>query len=246
MRWLQRCAALIAVGAAWAGWPAVGEAGWITLTSGSSGSAQPTGTNDFWYGSSSTLPLLAVDTLSGTGNVQAVTGGGSTFFTSQGTPVLLNLSDGSAYLAGGGPPSGVTNRGPDGESAGTLASAAPQAGVPAPDGYSRLSVAVTSDGSGAWVLTASVFGGSGEGLGSASVTVPEGGWWLLGMGSSLWPEPTPEPKPGPEPKPEPEPGPGPGPEPTPGVPEPGAAALVVSGGLAVLPWFRRRFRASRA
>ena len=238
MRWLQRNAVLVAVFASWTCLPSVTEAGWLTLTSGAGGSARPTDATDVWYGSSSTPSLVAIDALSGAGTVQAVTGGGTAFFTGLGVPVLLNLSDGSAYLAGGSPPAGATDRGPEG----APASAAPQAGLPIPDGYSRLGVALAPDGSGAWVLTASVLGSDGEGLGSGSVVVPESGWWVLGLGAGTGPQPAPGPLPEPVPPPTTEPVPTPAILPTPGVPEPGAMALAASGVALVLPWARRSTR----
>jgi hypothetical protein len=78
--------------------------------------SQATTGSEFWY--SPPTPLLVVDQLTGVGNVTAVTGGGTVFFSGLATPVSLNLSDGSAYLAGGSPPSGATGRGPGGGSAG--------------------------------------------------------------------------------------------------------------------------------
>lgn len=238
MRWLQRGAALLAVVASWAGLPAVCEAGWIMLTSGQSGSARPTDLYEFWYGSSATPPLLAIDTVSGAGTVQAVTGGGTSFFNGLGTPVLLNLSDGSAYLAGGSPPAGATARGPEGTTAGPPASAAPQAGVPIPSDSTRLGIVLAPSGAGAQVLTASVLGADQAVLGSGSVVVPEGGWWVLGLGSGQQPTPAPLPEPTPTPVPEP----APTPSPAPGVPEPGAMALAGSGVFLVLPWLRRNRR----
>lgn len=239
MRWTQRSAVGLAVLVSWVCAPSVSEAGWITLTSGQSGNAQPTDASEFWYGAHSPPPLVAVDTLSGTGTVQAVTGGGTTFFTSLGVPVLLNLSDGSAYLAGNSPPPGSTDRGPGGAPAGALASAAPQTGAPIPDGYSRLGVALALDARGSWVLTASALGSDGT-SDSGSVVVPESGWWVIGLGPDQ--QPTPQPLPEPTPTPTPEPTPSPSPSPTPGVPEPTTMALAASGLFLVLPWLRQRRR----
>lgn len=242
MRWLRKSAVVLAVVLSWAGLPSVSQAGWITLMSGQSGNVQPTDASEFWYGAHSTPPLVAIDTVSGSGTVQAVTGGGISFFNSLGVPVLLNLTDGSAYLAGGSPPSGVTASGPGGTSAGTPASAAPLAGVPIPPDYTHLNIALTTSDAGAQVLTASVLDGSSAALGSGSVVVPEGGWWVLGLGPDQ--QPTPEPLPEPTPTPTPEPVPTPTPSPAPGVPEPATVALAASGVILVLPWLRRNRRAS--
>ncbi|QEG30975.1 hypothetical protein GobsT_57940 [Gemmata obscuriglobus] len=233
MRWLKKCATLLAVSVLWVSLPGVSRAGWITLVTGPSGSAQPTHTSEFWYGSSSVPPFVAIDALSGTGNVQAVTDGGRSFFSGSGLPVLLTLSDGAAYLTGGSPPTGVTPYGPGGQPIGPLASSVPEAGVPIPVDAARLGLTLATDWSSAWVLTASVLGS--EGTASGSVIVPEGGWWVLGLGTGQE-----------QPTPEPEPGPGPGPSPTPGVPEPTVSALAASGALLLFPWLRRKVRATGA
>lgn len=223
---LQTGVAWIAVLALWGAQPAVGRAGWMTLTSGLGGSARPTDASEFGYGPSAP-PLVAIDTVSGAGTVQAVTGGGTVFFTGLGVPVLLNLADGAAYLTGGSPPTGAIDRD-------SLASAPPQAGAAIADDSVRLGVALSLDDNGAWALTASVFDSRGESLGSGSVVVPEGGWWVLGLGPASRSEPEPElPS---------DPGSPSSPTSPPGVPEPAAAALVASGVLFVLPRLRRKGR----
>lgn len=211
------------------------QAGWITLTSGSAGSSQPTATSEFWFGTAAT-PRVAIDSLSGTGVIQATTGGGSAYFSGLGTPALLNLSDGTATVAGGSLPAGATARGPDGSLIGAPASAAPQVGGSVPLDFVRLGLILTApNAGGAWVLTASVLDTDGTELSTGSLIVPEGGWWVLGLGADSKPKPGPKPDPEPQPEPEPEPGPGP----VPGVPEPGTAALAASGACLVLPWLRR-------
>ena len=82
MKWQQARTVMLGVTMSWLCLPSVGRAGWITLTSGNTGSAQPTAASDFWYGSVSTPPFLAIDTVSGAGTVQAATGGGTVFFLS--------------------------------------------------------------------------------------------------------------------------------------------------------------------
>lgn len=150
--------------------------------------------------------------------------------------MLLNLSDGSAYLTGGSPPIGAIGSGL-GMGTDALASAAPQAGVPVPLDYTQLGITLAISSVGAQVLTVSVLG-SDEG--SGSVVVPGGGWWVLGLGTGQGPAP--EPLPESEPKPAPLPEPAPSPEPAPGVPEPTAMALAASGAFVVVPWLRRRRR----
>ena len=234
MRGLQRSAGLLAVALAWVGLPGVGQAGWITLAAGTLGSAQPTDVTEFWCGSASTPPLVAIGSVSGTGNIEAVTGGGTALFSGLGTPVLLDLTDGSAYLTGGVPPSGaVAGR----LGADALASAAPQTGAPVPPDYAQLGIALATSDAGERVLTVSVLGTDGR---SGAVVVPEGGWWVLGLRTGQ--EPTPEPVPEPEPTPEPTPEPVPPPAPAPGVPEPTAMVLAASGAFVAVPWARRRRR----
>lgn len=239
MRGLQRTVVLLAVAMASAGLPAVSQAGWITLATGPLGSVQPTDTTEFQYGSTSTPPLVAIGAVSGTGTVEAVTSGGTAFFGSLGVPVLLNLSDGSAYLIGGSPPRGAVG-GSLGAGAGALSSGTPQTGVPVPPDYTQLGIALAASSTGEQLLTVSVLGTA---AGSGSVVVPEGGWWVLGLSTSQ--EPAPEPLPEPAPTPEPIPEPVPTPQPTPGVPEPAAMALVASGTFVVVPWLRRRRRIER-
>ncbi|AWM38532.1 hypothetical protein C1280_17115 [Gemmata obscuriglobus] len=124
---------------AWAGLPSVGQAGWITAHERDLGNPRPAGASKFRFGSPTALPLVAIDGLTGAGAVQAVAGGGTSFFNGLGVPVLLNLSDGSAYLAGGSQPTRRASRVPGCTPPGHPV---PQTGVPVPDGYSRLGVAL--------------------------------------------------------------------------------------------------------
>jgi hypothetical protein len=96
-----------------------------------------------------------------------------------------------------------------------------------PPGALQLGVDLAPDGGSARVLTASVLGSDGTQLGSGSVVVPEGGWWVLGLGPTQQPAPDPLPSSAP----------------TPGVPEPATLVLPVSGGFMIVPWLRRRNRA---
>ena len=82
----------------------VGRADWLTLTSGAKGTSDPTAASEFWFETPHGPPVVAVTQVTGGGTVQATTGGGTSFFGGLGTPVLLTLGDGSAYLAGGEPP----------------------------------------------------------------------------------------------------------------------------------------------
>ena len=168
----------------------------------------------------------------------ATTDGGRTYFTGLGTPVVLNLSDGSASITGGSPPSGLAMHGPGESSAGSLASAAPQAGGPIPLNAALLGVSIAPGTNGTKVLTVSISDSNGSSLGSDTLNIPDGGWWVIGLGPGQ--EPAPQPFPDPEPTPTPLqdlP-----PSTTPGVPEPATFALLASGTVLVLPWLRRKGR----
>jgi hypothetical protein len=214
--------------------PDISHAGWITLSAGVSGNTQSTTGTEFWYSSPAT-PSVAVNQLSGTGTVTAGTGGGLVFFSGLGTPVVLNLSDGSAYISGGSPPAGATSHGPAGGSAGTPASRAPQASGPIPTDAILLGLWLAPGTDGTKVLTVGVSASSGTGLGSGTLDIPVGGWWIIGLGPSQEPSPIPLP----DPEPIPPPLPVPTPSPAPGVPEPATLALVAWGALFVLPRLRR-------
>jgi hypothetical protein len=218
---------------------------WVTLAAGLPGAVDPTGTAEFQFSNPSGSSDVVVNQLIGTGTVRAATGGGDTFFGSLGTPVVLTLADGSAYVSGGSPPAGATGRGPGG-SAGTPSSTAPQTGIPIPSAAALLGLTLGDAADGRRPLTVSVSDGAGTVLGSGSLSAPLDGWWVIGLG------PAADPKPAPSPGPTPDPGPGdtggtptpsPGPTPGNGVPEPATVALVTSGLVGVLlPGLRRARR----
>lgn len=239
MRLHQARAVVVGVAMSWLYLPSTGRAGWITLTSGPSGSAQPVATSEFWYGTLSTVPLLAIDTLSNTGTVQATTGGGTAFFGGLGVPALFDLSDGFASVSGGSLPTGVAARGPGGVPPGTFASAVPRSGGTVSPNYSRLGIVLTApDASGVQVLTVSVLDGNRAELGSKALVVPDDGWWVLGLGPGQELNPTPPLEPPPVATPEPTSP----PSRAPGVPEPATLALAAAGAFAVVPWLRRKSR----
>jgi hypothetical protein len=263
---------LVAIGTivGWASWPSVSQAGvWLTLAAGIPGDAIPTSQNEFWFDTPHGPSQIAVTSLTGGTTAEAVTGGGSVFFGGAGTPVLVNLSDGSAYIAGGGPPQAARTPGGGGGGGGGggLASAAPTAGGTIPDDAALLGINRSEpDVGGFRELSATVTDSLGNPLGSGAVSVPDGGWWVLGLtpGSEtppvdppppppedpptdpgpVDPPPPPDPDPiGPEPTPLPEtpppapPGDGDGPVAT---PEPSTFMLVAFGGLSVRAWRRLR------
>src|SRR5215207_4099645 len=59
---------------------------WVTLAAGVSGSATPSDYTEFWF-ESPHAPSISVNQYNGPGTVQALTGGGSTFFGGAGVPV---------------------------------------------------------------------------------------------------------------------------------------------------------------
>lgn len=241
--------AAIGVLIGWLAAPAAAQAAsvWVTLAAGLPEVVAPTSTSDFFFDNPH-APNIAVNQLTGGMTAEATTGGGSSFFGGAGTPVLLNLADGSAYLASGSPPPGAKT-----EIAGaTAASSAPVAGGSVPSNAALLGVTVAEPDGGTRALTATVTDSAGNVLGNALLTVPEEGWWVLG----LTPDPRqPTPDPGPiilppvDPDPIPEPLPTTSPPPSGGpvaTPEPGTLLLAAIGGFAVRAWRRTRPRIASA
>ncbi|MBN9524132.1 hypothetical protein J0H58_37425 [bacterium] len=233
MRWQRTSAVVVALGLVLGG-PSVGRAGWLTLTTGVAGAAEPFATAELWFDFPATPPVVAVNQLGGTGTVQATTDGGTTHFGGLGVPVLLNLSDGTAYLAAGEPPAGATGRTPTGVKSGSAASVAPGTGATIPDGAALLGIAVADRDAGGRTLTVSLTGQDGAALGTGTIDIPTGGWWVVGLG--------PDAKPGTGPVEEPGNGgetPNEGSGPPPGVPEPTTLVLGLLGAT-LFPWRRGR------
>ena len=165
----------------WSLAPAVGQAGvWVTLASGVAGSQSPSAGTEFWFDTPHGPPPIAVNQLAGGVTAEAGTAGGTTFFSGAATPLMLNLSDGSAYVAGGPAPDSA--KVPGGSRGGSGASAAPQTGGTIPAGAALLGITVSDpDAAGKTTLTAAVTDGSGNPLGSGTIDVPGGGYWVLGL-----------------------------------------------------------------
>ena len=225
---------------------------WVSVASGVAGSATPTTYQDWWFETPHGAPPVAVTQFSG-GNPEAVTGGGSAFFSGVAVPVVLDTTNGYAYLAGGVRPgdlSAVLKR----QTAGGLglATATPDAGatVPPPNA-NLLTASLVPDPSGSRTLAVALTDPTMNELGSSQVVVPAGGWWVIGLGPGADDTTVPNPNPGPiiDPEPTPVPVPTPGPEPTPvpvptpdpipgpvATPEPATGLLFGIGGLGAFGW----------
>jgi hypothetical protein len=179
----MRRAPALAVGIviAWAWGASVAQAGvWMTLAAGLAGSSTPTETTEFWFDTPHGPPVVAIHQLSGGFTAETGTAGGTTFFSGAAVPVLLNLSDGSAYIASGSPPPEVLSKGAGG---GTRASAAPDAtATSAPPGAALLGINVSDPEDGTRTLKADVTDADGNVLGSGAIALPIDGWWVLGLG----------------------------------------------------------------
>ena len=227
---------------AWLASPAAARAAnvWVTLAAGLPGATSPTNTTEFYF-ENPHAPNIAVTELSGGVSAEATTGGGSTFFGGVGTPVLLNLADGSAYIASGSAPPAAKTSGAGG---GAAASAAPAPGGAVPSNAALLGVNLAESSGGSRSLSASVTDSNGALLKTSSVEVPDGGWWVIGL--SPFTEPTPPPPPiDPPPPVAPIPDPPlstPPPTGTPPAttPEPGTLALAAIGSSACFAWRRAR------
>jgi hypothetical protein len=178
---------VVGVVALWTGLPgharADAELGfWVTLAAGAAGASSPSSYSEFWF-ESPHAPPIAVTKLTGTGNFSttASTAGGNTFFNGDGTPVLLPTTDGFATLtnrevANG---SGALPR----FAGGTQASGAPQAGATIPSDAKLLSASFSDPAAnGSQVLTIGLTDQGGKSLGGGHVTLPGGGWWVVGLG----------------------------------------------------------------
>jgi hypothetical protein len=235
---------------AWLAAPAAAPAAnlWVTLAAGIPGADTPTTSTDFTVGNSN----VAVTSLTGGISAEAATAGGNSFFGGVGTPVLLNLDNGSAYIASGGASPAARSGGAGG---GTRSSVAPVAGgtVPTDTALLGIDLAEPTAPGGSRSLTAKFTDSQGNTIGSGSVNVPDGGWWVIGLGPDTRTVPDPVPDPGPidppppvDPIPQP-PVPTPPPGPTTGgvaTPEPGTLALAALGGSTVYAWRRGRMRSA--
>lgn len=159
----------------------------ISLTAGLSGGTSATGTANFQV---TTPPnsVVAITQVSAGDTIRAITGGGISFFSGAGTPVILNLSNGGVVLA--------SSNAADASIPGNIATAtaSPVAGGDVPTGADQLGLTLTQNAEdGSAVLAARVTNQAGDSLGGTQVTVPAGGWWVLGLGPDGQSSPPPPP-----------------------------------------------------
>lgn len=161
------------------------EGFWITLAAGLAGASAPSDYAEFWFDTQHGPPL-AIVSLSGAATIQATTAGGTTLFSPLGTPVLLPTHNGYATLTpsnGSVAPPSIPSSAIPRFSGSPLASGAPSTGLPVPADAPRLNLGISpSAPNGSQVVTVDVTDPNGNLLGSGQVTVPQGGWWVIGLG----------------------------------------------------------------
>jgi len=228
------------------------EGFWASIAAGAAGSASPSDYTEFWFDSPH-APPIAVTQLSGT-TAQAITSGGTTFFSPAGTPVLLPTSDGFATLTN--PDVANGSGGLPRFAGGTQASGAPITAQPVPTDANQLSISKgETAANGSSVVSVGITNPNGATLGSGQVTLPGGGWWVIGIGPG---DPDPQTPPpvggggntgGGDPPPDPGNGPPPPPpiddggKPSQGpaaTPEPATAVLIGLGGVTLAAYRRIR------
>lgn len=219
-------------------WAKADDGFWVTLAAGVSGSTTPSDYAEFHFDSPH-APIV-INQLTGGFSATASTGGGTTFFSGAGTPILLPTTDGYATLTpqGGPVPSAALPR----HASGSLASGAPQTGTP-PSGLNLLNVDLGSpDGNGNRVLTVGATNANGDPLGSGHVTVQPDGWFVIGLGTGALDPVLPPPPPPVVDPPLPPVLPPPPDRGTVTTPEPTTAVLLGMSGLTAAGWRRLRRR----
>jgi PEP-CTERM motif len=248
---MRRATAWVVVGVATFGFASPARAAdgfWVSIAAGVAGSSTPTGYQEWWFETPHGPPPVAVTQLTGP-TAEATTGGGSSFFTGGAVPVVLPTTDGYGYLAGGNKPSDLGEALKRQTAGGRgMASGSPDASQSAPPPADANSLAVDQsepDGTGARVVSAKLTDPTGKTLANGAVTMPDGGWWVIGLGpgenTTTTPPPDPDPvgggsgggDPPPDPTPVPVPVPTPGPVAT---PEPATGVLLGLGGLTTFGW----------
>jgi hypothetical protein len=77
---------------------------WVSVAAGVAGSSTPSDYQEWWFETPHGPPPIAVTRFGGSGNVEAVTGGGFSVFNSGAGAVVLRPTDGYAYLANSNKP----------------------------------------------------------------------------------------------------------------------------------------------
>lgn len=222
---------------------------WVSLASGVAGASAPSGYQEWWFETPHGPPPVAITQLGGV-TAQATTAGGSSFFSGAAVPVVVHPTDGYAYLTAGSTPSDLSQALRRQMAGGKgLATTTPDALATTPPADANLMTVNLANG----ILSVGMTTPLGNALGGGNVTVPDGGWWVIGLGpnpNDSVPDPTPTPTPTPDPTPTPTPTPDPTPTPTPSpgggpvaTPEPATALLAGIGSLGAFGlrlWKRRR------
>ena len=157
---------------------------WVSIASGVAGATNPSSYQDFFFDTPHGPPPVALTSYSGP-TAEATTGGGSAFFSAGALPVVVHPTDGFAYLTAGGKPDDLSQALKRQMAGGKgLATTTPDAltAVP-PTDANLLSVNLADpDANGARALTVGLADPLGNALGGGSVLVPDGGWWVIGLG----------------------------------------------------------------
>jgi len=158
---------------------------WVSIAAGVAGASTPTSYHDWWFETPHGPPPVAVTQLGGV-TAQATTAGGSSFFNGAAVPVILTATDGYAYLTAGSTPSDLSQALKQQMAGGRgLASATPVANAASvPSSADLLTINQTTSATGVSTLAVALTSPSGTSLVNGSVTVPGGGWWVIGLGSN--------------------------------------------------------------
>lgn len=180
--------------------PAPARAGFfsVILVGGAAGSSSILELGNFNYSHGN--GQVGLNSLLSDGTHKGSTGGGNVFFTPMGLPILLNLSDGYGYLSSPGAPSEL----PPGVVSGSPSPVAPVAGGSLPSDAALLGITNTAGESadGSRIIKAFLTDPESNPLGEAKITIPQGGWWVLGISPLRSTDPDPGPEPGGDPFPD--------------------------------------------